>query len=1179
MKFKKTRDSRFRAMWKFPVRTAFFLTVAGLCFAGPFWDELYQGPSNDDPSRWNPLSVHNDPQDGPAHMNDGAYEGGLTGTHSDTQLNNSVPNPGEGGGSGGFDLPTGGPPSPLYGVQSFTQPMLRFEEFGPEPMPKSYAPGSMQLPPPLSPEGTLDPAGTPDGKELDEFLAQEMWPKPTWMANEYGENPWKKLIEEYLGWDEDYAFTPPCEGRPGGEGWAHQRWDEFYPVEYFKTAQCGARVNGGLRDGLQLHKFLHRDENNEHSKTADPGDLGYSEFGPGGLYHNGGTSAGTEVRFHPDMPIQDPKTLWTWDGTMPPKLLSQRLGRTVLMRHYNALPIDVSANRGFGLHTITTHEHNGHNPSESDGYFDAFFYPGQFYDYHWPMVVAGTDTINTSVNPTVDTPSGTLPACGYPDGNGGIVHIPGDPREVMSTHWFHDHMLDFTAQNVYKGNAAMMNYYSSLDRGNEAIEDGVNLRFPSGSSVDWGNRDYDVNLMLACKAWDQVGGQLWYNPFQTNGMLGDQILTNWVHHPVLDVRARRYRFRLLNASVARYLTYAYVVERQGSNGEFAGPPGSGISYDRVPVHMICNDGNIMEHSLPFDGSLDLDDDGDFTDHHGILPTQGVAERYDIIIDFSRFDPGDHVYMVNVLEHKNGKGPNREVPLSEILSERYKAVAVDNDGDGLPDSWKGGDPTVSPFLRFDVKALEAGQVDRSMNPEDYEPGGLVMQYQPTFSPEELENARTRTYIFGRSGGSDGLPWTVKNVDGAHMADPRRLTTAPAQGDVEIWTIKGKGGWSHPVHIHFEEGKVLSRGGKPPPLWEKYGRKDVYRIGRMADSSLEVVLAMRFREFAGSYMEHCHNTTHEDNAMLVRWDIEHPGQVKLMPTPQPTWNGVGYVDSFALHHFRVGDDELVEPPVAMNDAFTCAPGRSESYSLLDNDECISKGVWDRGERGLDPGSVKILTLPAEGSCAVDEHGIVTYTAPASVGMGTTITMEYIMQDANGTMSNTGKISVFITGTPASEAPESGEIEVEETEVEEIEVEEIEVEETEVEEIEVEEIEVEETEVEETAVEIDDTGGPLGSASPGMIPESLQMPGDCNQDGELDLSDVICLLGHLFQGTPENLPCSTDAANLGLMDCNQDGGIDLSDAIYKLAFLFQGGPGLVAGSTCISIGNCPENSDCGP
>jgi hypothetical protein len=39
--------------------------------------------------------------------------------------------------------------------------------------------------------------------------------------------------------------------------------------------------------------------------------------------------------------------------------------------------------------------------------------------------------------------------------------IRGDWRETMSTHWFHDHMLDFTAQNVYKGNAVMMNYYSA----------------------------------------------------------------------------------------------------------------------------------------------------------------------------------------------------------------------------------------------------------------------------------------------------------------------------------------------------------------------------------------------------------------------------------------------------------------------------------------------------------------------------------------------------------------------------------------------------------------------------------------------------------------------------------------------------------------------------------------------
>jgi len=43
-------------------------------------------------------------------------------------------------------------------------------------------------------------------------------------------------------------------------------------------------------------------------------------------------------------------------------------------------------------------------------------------------------------------------------------------------------MSAFTSQNVYKGNAAMFNIYSGLDRGNEDIDDGVNLRLPSGSA-------------------------------------------------------------------------------------------------------------------------------------------------------------------------------------------------------------------------------------------------------------------------------------------------------------------------------------------------------------------------------------------------------------------------------------------------------------------------------------------------------------------------------------------------------------------------------------------------------------------------------------------------------------------------------------------------------------------------
>ncbi|MGE4606163.1 MAG: hypothetical protein AAEJ52_05415, partial [Myxococcota bacterium] len=81
--------------------------------------------------------------------------------------------------------------------------------------------------------------------------------------------------------------------------------------------------------------------------------------------------------------------------------------------------------------------------------------------------------------------------------------------------------------------------------------------------------------------------------------------------------------------------------------------------------------------------------------------------------------------------------------------------------------------------------------------------------------------------------------------------------------------------------------------------------VYRVGRMDDSTETVTFAIRFREFLGSYMEHCHNTQHEDHAMLLRWDIENPGQVRVMPTPMPSWDGVGYVPSYAVPTFRSGD----------------------------------------------------------------------------------------------------------------------------------------------------------------------------------------------------------------------------------------------------------------------------------
>ena len=124
--------------------------------------------------------------------------------------------------------------------------------------------------------------------------------------------------------------------------------------------------------------------------------------------------------------------------------------------------------------------------------------------------------------------------------------------------------------------------------------------------------------------------------------------------------------------------------------------------------------------------------------------------------------------------------------------------------------------------------------------------------------------------------------------------------PKLGNVEIWHLLSdsegnSGGWAHPVHIHFEEGQVLSRDGKAPPIWEKWARKDMYNIGRLASTDVKVLL--RFEDFLGSYVEHCHNTTHEDYAMMLRFDVLNPSTPMLIKAPMPSWSGVTPSPSYA------------------------------------------------------------------------------------------------------------------------------------------------------------------------------------------------------------------------------------------------------------------------------------------
>src|SRR6185295_13842971 len=339
-----------------------------------------------------------------------------------------------------------------------------------------------------------------------------------------------------------------------------------------------------------------------------------------------------------------------------------RYGEPLIFRHHNGLPADVTQNGGFGVHRVVAHEHNGHHGAENDGFTGAFFFPGQFYDYHWPVVLAGHYSMNTGA---------TDPRASSPGDDGGLYYVRGDWHEVMSTHWFHDHMFSFTAQNVYKGNAAMFNIYSGMDRGAEDIvedlpfPDGtrgsVNLQLPSGRAEDsgrsWGNLDYDVNLMLADKAFDQ-NGQLAFDVLNFDGFLGDVMTVNLAYDPYFEVERRKYRFRILNASVARFFKVA-LADAQGN---------------AQPIVQIGNDGNLLPHPVIL----------------AELDQQGIAERYDIIIDFSNYGIGDKLHLVNLAEHwdpqnvaLNGRKPIENLTMAAALSGQSP------------------DPCVGRFLEFRV----------------------------------------------------------------------------------------------------------------------------------------------------------------------------------------------------------------------------------------------------------------------------------------------------------------------------------------------------------------------------------------------------------------------------------------------------------------------------------------------
>jgi FtsP/CotA-like multicopper oxidase with cupredoxin domain len=358
-------------------------------------------------------------------------------------------------------------------------------------------------------------------------------------------------------------------------------------------------------------------------------------------------------------------------------------------------------------HPTVVHLHGGHTPAASDGY---------------PMDVI--------------TPRGghvpAVPGHGMTHHGGSVAEHLRDytyPMEQRAaTLWYHDHRHGFTGPAVWFGLAGFHLVHDDEEQA---------LPLPSG--------ERDVPLMITDRSF-AVDGSFRYpfvdaglrvpgvtDPYM-NGLLGDVVLVNGAPWPVMRADRARHRLRLLNASNAR--RYRLELDPQ--------PPGG------AGLVQIGSDGGLLERPVAHD-TLDI----------------APAERFDVVVDFSRYPPGSRVRLVNRL----GAGPAGEVMRFDLSTATVR------------------DDSAVPARLSRIAALD---------------------------PARAVATRTFTFQLRPDHG-----WTING----RAYEPGRPLADPKLGTTEVWRFISD--FHHPVHVHLDPFQVLGRNNRAPGRYDA-GWKDTVDI---------------------------------------------------------------------------------------------------------------------------------------------------------------------------------------------------------------------------------------------------------------------------------------------------------------------------------------------------------------
>ena len=403
----------------------------------------------------------------------------------------------------------------------------------------------------------------------------------------------------------------------------------------------------------------------------------------------------------------------------------------------------------------------------------------------------------------------------YPNCYAGLDEFGGngDPREKMGTFWFHDHRAEFTLNNNVLGLNGMFIVYDKTDPGHEHPSAG-SLQLPGYYGVT------DFPLILTDKRFcaTQPNGRT----EMVNQAGGDKFIVNGKIQPRLTVRRRKYRFRILSTGPTKSQWNLTVIEPDGNV---------------ATITVVATDANFLQNPIKVDAGANAANSN--ADNNPIVPGAlrvNVAERYDVIIDFAKYPAGSKLY------------------LKESAAQNVNPGNVNPPG--LPPGLNIG----NVVMRFDVVNTE------NWFPRDTPPiPETLCEYPPICEPDS-----TFEWQFVRDP-VGSVPRLFRIND--RVFDPDLPQHCIIKGTCEEWLLNnnvGGSAWAHPVHIHFEEFRTIKRfvnGVEIPVPALETGRKDVSKL----EAGQGSLIRMKFRDYVGKYLIHCHNMGHEDAFMMVAWHI--------------------------------------------------------------------------------------------------------------------------------------------------------------------------------------------------------------------------------------------------------------------------------------------------------------------